>query len=76
MWEWEWFEKSFLERFSKHRIEFVTKSWQEAVQNRMVVMVIPIGQKKNLHSLLILDLLYAIHIKEMVRKVTVNLKML
>lgn len=42
----------------------------------MVVMFIPTGQKNNLHSLLNLDLLYALHIKEMVRKVTINLKTL
>lgn len=51
----------------------MTKSWKEVVQNRMVIMVIPTGQKKNLHSLLNLDLLYAIRIKE---KVSINLKML
>lgn len=42
----------------------------------MVIMFIPTGQKNNLHSLLNLDLLYALHIKEMVRKVTINLKTL
>lgn len=51
----------------------MTKSWKEVVQNRMLVMVIPTGQKKYLHSLLNLDLLYAIHVEEMVRKVTINL---
>lgn len=70
-------QKSFLEWFPKPRIEFMTKSWKEVVQNRMVfmvmVMVIPTGQKKNLHSLLNLDLLCAIHIEEMVGKVTINL---
>lgn len=39
-------------------------------------MIIPTGQKKNIHSFLNLDLLYAIHVKEMAGKVTINLKML
>lgn len=43
----------------------MTKSWKEGkeVHNRVVVMVLPNDQKKNLHTGLNLYLLYAVCIK-------------